>query len=80
MTLLKNIFCKKMGLFRFYGGKKFFCGGARGRAALDCADCCEAFQTASGSVWMDARRSWARVDGRSWAREDGCDGGCACLI
>ena len=52
---------KKWAFFRFYGGKIFFCGGARGRAALECADCCEAFQTASVCVWMDARRS-----GRVW--------------
>ena len=61
MESLKNVYCEKMGLFRFFGGKNFFCGGARGRAALDCcgvlrgaalecADCCEAFR--------------ARVDGR----------------
>ena len=67
MESLKNVYCEKMGLFRFFGGKNFFCGGSqRGRAALDCVDCCEAFR--------------ARVDGRSWASVDGGDGGCACLI
>ena len=73
MESLKNVYCEKMGLFRFLA-EKFFSVAARedGRdgllrgAALECAECCEAFR--------------ARVDGRSWARVGGRDGGCACLI
>ena len=30
MESLKNVYCEKMGLFRFFGGKNFFCGGACG--------------------------------------------------
>ena len=37
MESLKNIFCEKMGLFRFYCGKKFFCG-VRSRARVDGCD------------------------------------------
>lgn len=48
--IFKKRLLRKNGPFPVLGGKNFFCGGARGRAALECADCCEAFR--------------ARVDGR----------------
>ena len=37
-----------MGLFPVLGGKNFFCGGARGRAALECADCLRGVPGACG--------------------------------
>ena len=72
MESLKNVYCEKMGLFRFLAEKFFLWRRARsrgvgvrgvlarrsGRVWMDAMDCCEAFR--------------ARVDGR--------DGGCACLI
>ena len=66
MESLKNVYCEKMGLFRFLA-EKIFSVAARedGRdgllrgAALECADCCEAFRAASVCVWMD-------VPGRVW--------------
>ena len=59
MDFFKNIFAKKWAFFRFYGGKKIFCGecarsrgvGVRGLLRGAALECCE-----------------ARVDGRSWAR------------
>lgn len=51
--IFKKRLLRKNGPFPVLGGKNFFCGGARGRAALECADCCEAFRAASVCVWMD---------------------------
>ena len=72
MESLKNVYCEKMGLFRFLAEKIFSV------AALECDGLLRGVPGGFG-VRVDGR-SWARVDGRSWARVDGCDGGCACLI
>ena len=87
--IFKKRLLRKNGPFPVLGGKNFFCGGARGRAALECADCLRGVPGGFG-VRVDGRswarvdgRPWARVDGRdgrSWASVDGGDGGCACLI
>lgn len=73
MESLKNVYCEKMGLFRFLA-EKIFSVAARevarrwsartaarrsGRVWMDAMDCCEAFRAASVCVWMD-------VPGRVW--------------
>ena len=68
--IFKKRLLRKNGPFPVLGGKNFFCGGARGRAALECAECLQGVPGGFG----------VRVDGRSWASVDGRDGGCACLI
>lgn len=66
MESLKNVYCEKMGLFRFLAEKFFLWRRAR-MDAMDCCEArrwsarsaCEAFRAASVCVWMD-------VPGRVW--------------
>lgn len=66
MESLKNVYCEKMGLFRFLAEKIFSVAAREVARRWSARSACEAFR--------------ARVDGRSWASVDGRDGGCACLI
>ena len=74
MESLKNVYCEKMGLFRFLAEKNFFCGGAcgwtrwtaarrgvgvRGVLARRGVGVRGVLARRSGRVWMD-------VPGRAW--------------
>ena len=67
-----DFFKNKNGPFSGSWRKKFFCGGARGRAALECDGLLRGVPGGFG-VRVDGCEAFrARVDGR--------DGGCVCLI
>ena len=80
MESLKNVYCEKMGLFRFLAEKIFSV------AAREVARRWSARSAARRGIGLRGLLRGVpggfgvRVDGRSWASVDGRDGGCACLI
>lgn len=57
--IFKKRLLRKNGPFPVLGGKNFFCGGACGRAALECAECLRGVPGACGWTFL-GERGWTR--------------------
>lgn len=54
MESLKNVYCEKMGLFRFLAEKIFSVAAREVARRWSARSACKAFRAASVCVWMDA--------------------------